>query len=252
MSRLKTALLAAVVISAGIGSMAYAQMDSAFDLDQLPVTTGTVAQYLPTPRGDVDGLLLTDGTEVHVPPHLSTELVFAVRPGDKVTIHGLHARAAKLVAAAEVTNDATHVTVAWSGPRHGPDQRLLKVQGTVKAPLYGPRGDINGVLLDDGTVVHLPPPEAQKQAELLAVGKTVVASGDGYSGPLGKSLDARQIGPDEAHMVAVLGPRPRWGEQWWHEHMRHGPGPHPGGFGPGMMGTPGEGNGPPPPPPPAQ
>ena len=253
MSRLRTALLAAVVFSAGIGTMAYAQTDTVFNLDQLPMTNGTVAQYLPTPRGEVDGLLLTDGTEVHVPPHLSTQLVFAVKPGDEVTIHGLHARAVKLLAAAEVTNDATHVTIAWGGPHGMRGGHKLHAEGTVKAPLYGPRGEINGVLLADGTVVRLPPPEAHKLAAMLDVGKTVVARGVGYAGPLGRSLDARQIGPDAAHLVAVTGPRPPWGgPHWWREHMGHGP--HADKMGPAMghgMMEPGE-DAPPPPPPPAQ
>ena len=160
MSRLKTTLLAATVLVVGAGGIAFAQMDSTFDLNQLPEVKGTVAQYLPTPRGDVDGLLLSDGTEVHVPPHLSTQLVFAVRPGDAVTIHGLKARVLKLVEAAAITNDATHVTVAWNGPPHMRDDTQIEAAGVVKSPLYGPRGEANGPVLADGTVIHLPPPEA--------------------------------------------------------------------------------------------
>jgi len=49
---------------------------------------GTVAQYSLTPGGDVDGLILADGTEIFWPPHFSTQLVFSVRPGDAVTIQG--------------------------------------------------------------------------------------------------------------------------------------------------------------------
>jgi hypothetical protein len=53
-----------------------------YDLQQLPSTKGTVSRYTLTPRGDVDGLILADGTEVHFPPHLSTQLVYAIKPGD--------------------------------------------------------------------------------------------------------------------------------------------------------------------------
>ncbi len=243
MSRLRAALLAATVFAAAAGGIAYAQMDATFDLDQLPATKGTVAQYLPTPRGEVDGLLLTDGTEVHVPPPLSTQLVFAVKPGDAVTIHGLKARAVNLVAAGSITNDASHVTVAWNGPPHMREAATMAAQGTVKAPLYGMRGEINGVLLADGTVVHLPPPEAVRLADLLAAGKALAVQGDGYAGPLGRAIDARRIGPDDAHLQPVAGPRPRWAERFWHEHMEHGPMAGPGWNRP----APGA-----PPPPPAQ
>lgn len=51
-----------------------------YDLQQLPATKGTVSRYTLTPRGDVDGLILADGTEVHFPPHLSTQLVYASSP----------------------------------------------------------------------------------------------------------------------------------------------------------------------------
>ena len=245
MSRLKTALFAATLLAAGGAGLAYAQMDSTFDFDQLPAIHGKVAQYLPTPRGDVDGLLLEDGTEVHLPPHLSTQLVFAVKPGDTVTIHGLRARAVKMVAAASVTNDASHVTVAVSGPPHMREGTELSAEGTVQAMLYGMRGEMNGVLLADGTVVHLPPPEAQRLAATLAIGKPLVVRGEGYAGPLGRALDARQIGPDAAHLVAVAAPHGPWGEHGWREHMDHMQGMMHGMMG-NMMDGPDSGPGAPP------
>lgn len=246
MSPIRTALLAATVFVAGAGGIAYAQLDTTYDLSQLPAVTGKVAQYLPTPRGEVDGLLLEDGTEVHVPPPLSTQLVFAVKPGDEVTVHGLKARVLKLVAGASITNDATHVTISWSGPPHLRANTPMDVQGTVKAPLYGPRGEINGALLADGTVIHMPPPEAQRLADMLAVGKAVTARGEGYAGPLGRALDARQIGPDATHLVAVAAPRMPFGEHGWHNRMER----MMGGHDMGMQGT--DGAPMPPPPPPAQ
>ena len=73
-----------------------------------------------TPRGDVDGLILNDGTEVALPPHLTSQIVFAVRPGDAVTIRGLKAPALPLIEAASVTNFATGVSVIDDGPPGGP------------------------------------------------------------------------------------------------------------------------------------
>src|SRR5271167_4166173 len=115
MSRLKLSLLAATLLApallASVGAVAWVQPAPTYDPAQLPVIKGKVAQYTLTPRGDVDGLILDDGTEVHVTPTVSTELVFAVRPGDAVTIHGLKARAIPMVAAMSITNDATDTTV---------------------------------------------------------------------------------------------------------------------------------------------
>lgn len=243
MSRLMTPLLAGVALMA-VGGIAAAQMASTYDPAQLPAITGKVTQYLPTPRGDVDGLLLDDGTQVHVPPHMSTQLVFAVHPGDTVTVHGLKARAVPMVAAASVTNDATHVTVVDNGP-HGHDGQQIEAAGKVRMALHGPRGEVNGVLLDNGAVVHLPPHEANRLASQLAVGQTLLARGDGVEGPLGKSVGAREIGPDAEHLTKVAGPRPGW-ERMGHEHggpMHHHP---------GKDGGPEDGPDAPPPPPPAQ
>ena len=39
------------------------------DPDHLPEITGTVDQFLVNKHGEADGFLLTDGEEVHVPPH---------------------------------------------------------------------------------------------------------------------------------------------------------------------------------------
>ena len=78
-----------------------------YDRQQLPAQHGQVQQFTLTPRGDIDGLILTDGTEVKTPPHLSTQVAYAIKPADTVTIHGLHAAALPLVQAVSITDDAT-------------------------------------------------------------------------------------------------------------------------------------------------
>ena len=76
-------LLKAVLLLTLVSTTARAQITGAvWDSSQLPETRGTIRQYTLTPRGDVDGLILTDGTEVKLPPHLTGQIVFAVRPGD--------------------------------------------------------------------------------------------------------------------------------------------------------------------------
>jgi hypothetical protein len=232
--KLRNLLLAATLLTAGVGGAAMAQKGPVYDPAQLPEMKGKVAQYSLTPRGDVDGLILADGTEVHVPRHLSSQLVFAVKPGDAVTIHGLRAKAVPMVMAGSVTNDATGATVAggWRGPQGNLNE--IEAQGRVKAQLHSPRGDLDGVLLEDGTIVRLPPPEAQRLAASLAVGDSVFVRGLGYAGPLGKVVGAQALGPDKEHVQTVAGPRPP-GPGGWHEHG-NGRGPMMGGpGGPGAL-----------------
>jgi hypothetical protein len=194
-----------------------------YDPQQLPMYKGEVQQFTLTPRGDIDGLILTDGTEVKTPPHLSTAIAYAIRRGDAVTIHGLHAAALPLMQAVSITDDATGRTVVDAGPPRpeggpgaGPavsDRALTEIEGRIRLPLHGPRGDVNGALLEDGTILRLPPPEAERFATLLQPGQTVAAAGIELANPIGKVLEVREIGPSRDQLDQVQTP----------------PGPGPGG-----------------------
>jgi hypothetical protein len=87
-----------------------------YDVPQLPETRGTVQRFTLTPRGDLDGFVLADGTDVHLPPHLSAQLAAAVRPGDSVSVRGYRSATVPLIVAAAVTNPATNQTVVDQGP----------------------------------------------------------------------------------------------------------------------------------------
>ena len=207
LSSLTTTFLA-VPLLLGLAGTARAQGTPTYDTAQLPATKGKVSQYLLNPRGSVDGLLLDDGTEVHVTPMISTELVFAVRPGDTVTIHGLKAKASPMVAAASITNDATGTTVLGrTGKSMHAGGETTEASGTIKAVLHEPHGAIDGVLLDGGTIIRLPPSEAKKHAAQLTVGQKLFVRGTGTTSPLGKVVLARQIGPDAAKLTDIAMPR---------------------------------------------
>src|SRR5216683_2762434 len=186
----------------GIGATTYAQTAGPlWDSSQLPETRGIVKQYTLTPRGDVDGLILNDGTEVTLPPHLTSQIVFAVRPGDAVTIRGLKARALSLIEAASVTNFTTGVSVVDNGPPGGPDRLADEetISGKVAAQLHGKRGEVNGAVLDSGITVRLPPPEAERVQAAIQPGQSVTVRGSTLKTALGTVIDARAIGasPDQ-------------------------------------------------------
>ncbi len=192
----------------GAASPAYAQGDPRlWDPTQLPETRGTVKQYTLTPRGDVDGLILTDGTEVNLPPHLTGQIVFAVKPGDAVTVRGLKARTLPLVDAASVTNFVTGVTVTDNGPPGGPAaaNAVTTLSGRIAAPLHGKRGEVNGALLDSGATLRLPPPEAERMQGLLQPGQTISVRGATLVTPLGTVIDVRAIGSSPEQLTELDG-----------------------------------------------
>lgn len=209
----------------------------AFDLSQLPATHGTVRFFTLTPRGDVDGFVLADGTEVHLPPHLSTQLAAAVRLGDAVTVRGLRAAAAPMVAAMSVTGDASGQTVVDNGPEsrpgpgRGPDRgpgappspaTVGEVSGKVLIALHGPRGELNGAMLEDGTALRLPPPEATRLSAMLQPGQAVVAQGPAVTNNLGRVVMVRGIGSTRDALQQVQSPPPHGPRA-----DRHGPGAPP-------------------------
>ncbi len=219
---------------------------SLYDPQQLPIQRGQVQQFTLTPRSDIDGLILTDGTEVRTPPHLSTQIAYAIRPGDVVTIHGLHAAALPLVQAASITDEATGRTVIDDGPpgpgrgpappppvaappgqasgAGAPLPGLTEAQGRVRMALHGPEGDVNGALMDDALILRLPPPEAYRFASLLQPGQIVVAEGTELVTAMGRVMEVRQIGASREQLSLVEkppGPGPA-----------RRPAPPPPGFGP--------------------
>ncbi|WP_203153390.1 hypothetical protein [Methylobacterium aquaticum] len=233
---LRAAGLAAVILAAG---PAVAQDNSVWDPGTLPETKGTVKQYTLTPRGDVDGLILTDGTEVKLPPRLSGAVVFTVKPGDAVSVRGMRARALPLVDGASIRNEATGATLVTLGPPEpAADETVLS--GRIAALLHGRRGEVNGALLDDGTTLRLPPHEAARLTTTLRAGQGVSLRGSVAKSPLGTVVEVRALGTSPDNLVEVGGPPPR------PRGPRAEAGP-PGG--PDAPPPPGPGAAPPPPPP---
>jgi hypothetical protein len=204
-----------------------------YDPAQLPSFTGRVQQFTLTPRGEIDGVILSDGTEVKTPPDLSTPMAYSIKPGDTITIHGLRAAAIPLLQAVSITDRTSGKTIVDtdSGPRPGGrppvpgigEPRLADAQGTIRMSVHGPRGEINGVLLTDGTVLRLPPDAALNLASLLQPGRTVFARGDGMSNAIGKVLEVREIGPSRDALSPVEIPPPRDPGR----RLREGPPPPP-------------------------
>lgn len=198
-----TALGTVTVFAQARGGLAY-------DASQLPQTKGVVKQYTLGPRGEIDGLLLADGTEVKLPPHLSTQTAFALRPGDAVTVRGLRARALPLIDAVSVTSDATGAIVLDQG---GPEERLAASEvmtSKIIAVLHGKRGEINGAVLDNGAQLRLPPHEAERFADLLKQDQPISVRGESTKSAFGTVIEATALGatPDRLAQLDVRPPKP--------------------------------------------
>ncbi|WP_279356894.1 hypothetical protein [Methylobacterium indicum] len=247
--RLRAAGLATLLLAAG---PAAAQDNSVWDPGTLPETKGTVKQYTLTPRGDVDGLILADGTEVKLPPRLSGAVVFTVRPGDAVSVRGMRARALPLIDGAQIRNQATGATlVTLGGPEPAAGETVMS--GRIAALLHGRRGEVNGALLDDGTTLRLPPHEAARLSATLQAGQPVSLRGMVTRSPLGTVVEVRALGASPDTLTEVGGPPPRPPGPRGEPRPPGGPDapppPPPGGPGAAPPPPGGPGAAPPPPPP---
>jgi hypothetical protein len=187
--------------------------------------TGTVRLFKLTPIGELEGFILSDGTEVHFPPHLTPQLAAAVRPGDRVDVRGWQSASPGFVVGTSVTDARTGQTVVDQGPpppatrppplppgEPAPGTQWASVQGGVRQDLHGPRGDINGAVLDDGTQLKLPPPAAYQVSGWLQPGQTIAARGYLLTSSFRRVMDVQAIGPSPDRLtqvgwVAPPGPR---------------------------------------------
>jgi hypothetical protein len=189
--------------------------------------SGTVKAFTLTPVGDIEGIVLTNGTEIHVPPHLTEQVAAAVRPGEAVAVRGWNTGVQNFVVATALTGQRGQSVVDQGPPPPGmrapppppgqaaPGAQMATVQGRILQLLHGPRGDTNGAILDDGTTLRMPPPSAWQMASLLQPGQSVIAQGWSLSNSYGHVVDVQSLGsaqqavpPPPAATTALPSPPP--------------------------------------------
>jgi hypothetical protein len=189
------------------------------DPDFLPDVRGVVERFIVNPHGEIDGFLLAYDTDrfvlVHVPPHLEQELEAAIAPGDTVRVRGVRPRGADIIAAVSLTaNDGRLIVdndpgVVPKTAHRGGEPSMMAVAGTVRLPLFGPKGELRGALLDDGTIVRIGPKEAAQFAELLRPHRSIAARGGGLETKHGTVVSAKEIGSDWSDLRPVSKPAPK-------------------------------------------
>lgn len=172
-----------------------------FDPTQLPAFTGTVDRYLINPRGETDALLFREGPQIVFPPEFGEAVRRAAAPGRPLIVWGIRARQAPVITMLAFAPDSDTPPVVvdrvyWRlAPPDLPERAgRLAAEGTVRAPYFTPQGEIAGAILEDGTVIAVPPRPASPLRELLRPGARLAAEGRGVEGPHGRALHAERIG----------------------------------------------------------
>jgi hypothetical protein len=179
---------------------------------EMTTAQGTVQRLTAAPMGEIDGAVLDDGTVIHWPPHLADRFSAIVAPGDRIQAIGRIETGPVGDTHLEVqtvtnlrTNKRREIDAPPTGPGlrrgplppHPPGQRpgndvtataSRTAQGTVQRLTTAPTGEIDGAVLDDGTVIHWPPHLADRFSAIVARGDRIKVSGWMVAGPAGDTL----------------------------------------------------------------
>lgn len=113
-----------------------------------------VQRLLRGPRGELDGLLLADGARVRAPRHaIVRDLGDLV--GRTVSARG-RLKPAQLAHATVVVDGETVAAPPHERPETPDGERRVQRSGTITEVTRGPRGEANGIVLEDGTRVGVP------------------------------------------------------------------------------------------------
>ncbi len=222
MARQTSFLLSAIIAASFAESpdRAYATMaegvsrsDAATDygLTKSPVAEGVIERYILDPRGEVEGLLLADGSYMYVTSRAEKELLRVLLPGDRVRVYGRRTPDAGLVQADVIKNltKKTTFTVPLRLDLPMQEQRRLSVtemyaKGTIRVLLYHPlRGIVQGMVLSEGTQIRLPPDTTAELRRSLRVGESVTIRGNGTTNQFGRAIEAGAIGKGTGPLVPL-------------------------------------------------
>ncbi len=160
---------------------------------------GTVKEFTTAPKGEVDGVILADGKWVHWPPHLEARFTAIIAKGDRVKAAGYWETGPKGDTKLEVSilTNLANDKFAENPDRPAPAQFLTgdkpasrigeaqTARGTVKAFTNAPKGEVDGLMLSDGTWVHWPPHLQDRFTAVVSKGDRVKAIGFMETGPRG-------------------------------------------------------------------
>ena len=177
-----------------------------------PVAEGVIERYILDPRGEIEGLLLADGSYMYVTSRAEKELLRVLTPGDRVRVYGRRTRDEGLVQAdiiKNLTKGTTFVVpLRLDLPMQEQERRLsmteMYAKGTIRVLLYHAlRGIVQGMVLSDETQVRLPPDTSAELRRSLHVGDSVTIRGNGTCNKFGRAIEALAIGRDMGSLVPL-------------------------------------------------
>ncbi|MBS0171564.1 MAG: hypothetical protein JSR62_14535 [Nitrospira sp.] len=194
------AMLLGLTLSVQLSALAEAD-DSAPVSPAALVAEATVSSYLLNARGQVTGLLLADGVQVHITLRASADTLTHVKTGDRIRIYGLRREEIPLILPDHIENLTTGASYDVPSrnelpfPRSSRGLTEMVVAGRIETLLYDyVTGRVHGMRLSDGSQVWLPADVNDAFRASLKLQEVVRVKGHGVTTPHGRALEALAIG----------------------------------------------------------
>lgn len=176
--------------------------------------TGSVARYLITPLGDVEGIVLDSGAVARLPLHMGKDLVKVAKVGDAVSVEGVKDDQGTSFRAYSITDikskqivvrrDKKWTEVTMPKSLRSLGLKELTANGAVQSILTGPHGEPQGVILDNGTIVRFGKNAVYAASAQMKVGAKLAAKGYGTENEYGRAIDATSIGDSPETMKTIV------------------------------------------------
>ncbi len=167
-----------------------------------PAAQGTIRQYVIDPRGEVQGLLLSDEAQVTFTSRLQRDVIATMKLGTSIRIEGRRHRHFPLVEPDTMINTDSGAVIKVPSFFEGPlpqGKETLSVQqmradGAIDRLLYERSGRISGLVLENGTLVWLAPDVNDSFRKTLHVGDRIVVEGNGTDNEYGRAMEPIAMG----------------------------------------------------------
>ena len=155
-------------------------------LTSLTTVSGTVGQWIGNDDAILDGFMLTSGsgspTPVKFPPHLGQQVQKAIKSGSSVSVTGFSETTPQGETRFRMNSLTAGKTTVFDAP---PTPRtttpetptLTTVTGKISDYRLNRDGRVSGLVLDDKTIVSIPPHVAYQLADLAKKGSAITVQG---------------------------------------------------------------------------
>ena len=169
---------------------------------------GKIDRFTLSPSGTPDGFLFDSGLEVHFHRYLGKQLSTTLKRGELVQVEGTHLVAQHVVLASSVTDLVNGQHLDDKGEMGVQAQNTgtgttASADGLVKTLLHGSQGQVDGVILDNDTMVRLPSGVPAILPNLMAVGAHLAVSGQQLDTENGRVIRIESMGPSSSELTAL-------------------------------------------------